>query len=182
MATRSPRKKTNGSIKIQTQTERKLLDAKILGKKKSRLPQIVAGAVVAGFIAGAGLLIYARISQDTALTGSLPNIKIPDTKDPAPSATSTPEVIEPAPAPAPQPPASPSESEAGEAQKQYIRVSDTPTGTLNVRTGPGTNYPKIGQVTPGQEFEVIKYDAAGWYEIKLTGGTGWVTKQYVTVK
>ena len=173
MATRSPRKKTNGSIKIQTQTERKLLDAKILGKKKSRLPQIVAGAVVAGFIAGAGLLIYARISQDTALTGSLPNIKIPDTKDPAPSATSTPEVIEPAPAPAPQP----------EAQKQYIRVSDTPTGTLNVRTGPGTNFSKVGQVTPGQEFEVIKYDAvAGWYEIKLTSGTGWVTKQYVTVK
>lgn len=140
---------------------------KILGKKKSRLPQIVAVAVVAGFLAVAVMLIYVRMADDNGVADTYPEIEVPVSKDgtrPALNATSTLTTTE-------------------LVQKQSVRISDTPIGSLNVRTGPGTNYSKIGQVTPGEEFEVVKYDEAhGWYEIKLEGGTGWVTKQYVQVK
>lgn len=169
MATNTTRRKKTGSgnIKIQTGIERKLLDSKIMGKKKSRLPQIVAGAVVAGFLTGAVVLVYSRTANDHKTSGNYPEIEIPESKDgtlPVLNATSTLTTTEP-------------------VQKQYVRISDTPTGSLNVRTGPGTNYSKIGQVSPGEELEVVQYDdAAGWYEIKLEGGTGWVTKQYVQIK
>jgi len=49
--------------------------------------------------------------------------------------------------------------------------------TLNLRQGPGTNYPVVGKLTQGAQAAIIGRNAAGdWYQVRPTGGTtGWVT-------
>ncbi len=47
---------------------------------------------------------------------------------------------------------------------------------LNVRTGPGVDYPLAGQLAQGQQVEILGR-AMEWWQIKFaaaTGGTGWV--------
>ena len=65
-----------------------------------------------------------------------------------------------------------------------VTVLDTPTGYLNVRGGPGTNFEKIGQINPGETYELVTADQnKGWYQIKLDEArNGWVTKQYAEIK
>jgi hypothetical protein len=49
--------------------------------------------------------------------------------------------------------------------------------TLNLRQGPGTNYPVVGKLTQGAEAAISGLNAAGdWYQVRPTGGsTGWVS-------
>ena len=55
------------------------------------------------------------------------------------------------------------------------------TGSLvNLRQGPGTSNPVVGQVQLGDEAEVLS-DANGWYEIRLTNGSGsgWIFGKFL---
>lgn len=57
----------------------------------------------------------------------------------------------------------------------------TITGTsVNVRTGPGTNFPVVTKVNKGQTL-TIKDEAFGWYKVVLPDGntTGWVASWLV---
>lgn len=45
---------------------------------------------------------------------------------------------------------------------------------LNVRTGPSTDYEKIGTVTKGQEFTIIE-EQNGWYRIGFNGRDAWIS-------
>jgi uncharacterized protein YraI len=69
-------------------------------------------------------------------------------------------------------------------------VPDSPTATattnINVRSGPGLNYPIFGVAPNGTTFEVsgISEDS-GWWQVKLPttiapDGRGWVSADYVT--
>jgi uncharacterized protein YgiM (DUF1202 family) len=52
----------------------------------------------------------------------------------------------------------------------------TVTGTnVNVRTGPGTNFPVVTKVTKG-DVVTLKDQAFGWYKVVLSDGatTGWI--------
>lgn len=44
---------------------------------------------------------------------------------------------------------------------------------VNVRSGPGTNYPILGYLQPGAEARVIGY-YGDWWQIQYDGGVGWV--------
>jgi hypothetical protein len=57
-------------------------------------------------------------------------------------------------------------------------VSETP---VNVRSGPGLNYPVIGALRPGEKLEVIGRDEqAAWWQVQLAGGVvGWVSNSVV---
>ena len=60
-----------------------------------------------------------------------------------------------------------------------IRVKPTSAGYLNVRSGPGVDYEKVAQISPGEEFFIV-LEQAGWYEIKLADDkNGWVYATYV---
>lgn len=49
------------------------------------------------------------------------------------------------------------------------------TQVLNVRGGPGTNYPIIGQVLQGERYPILARNAAGtWWRIDFDGVPGWV--------
>ncbi len=51
-------------------------------------------------------------------------------------------------------------------------------GTINVRTGPGTNYDKITQVVSGKQVEVIG-EENGWYQVTFDSTTGWLLGEYL---
>jgi uncharacterized protein YgiM (DUF1202 family) len=60
------------------------------------------------------------------------------------------------------------------------RVLESTTYGLNVRSGPATSYARIGQIYPGASYAVLD-ENSGWYQIALTGQTGWVAGWLVTV-
>ncbi|WP_176555823.1 N-acetylmuramoyl-L-alanine amidase [Virgibacillus ndiopensis] len=54
------------------------------------------------------------------------------------------------------------------------------TDNLNVRSGPGTDHKKIGQVHTDQKYPVLQRQN-GWVEIQLENSTGWITDDYITI-
>ncbi len=51
-------------------------------------------------------------------------------------------------------------------------------GTINVRTGPGTDYERITQVSTGKQVQIIG-EANGWYQVSFDGTIGWLLGEYV---
>ena len=56
--------------------------------------------------------------------------------------------------------------------------------SLNVRSGPGTTYSKLGSLTSGQVVRIVGESKASdgtlWYEINFDDGTGYVSSSYIT--
>ncbi len=101
---------------------------------------------------------------------------LPPTSTPAPTFTGTPVPTATPEAKTPTPTDSP----------EVIEVSESTGVTINVRSGPGTNYPVVGQLAPGEAATVTGYDAGQtWWQIALTdesestGGDGWVYSEIV---
>ena len=58
----------------------------------------------------------------------------------------------------------------------------TANQTVNVRGGPGTNYPVIGRLSAGQAYPVTGKNARGdWYQFDLDGKSAWVIANLVNV-
>ena len=74
----------------------------------------------------------------------------------------------PAKAPAQSKPSSPSSS-GGSAG----RISGTGGAGVNVRSGAGTRYGRIGGLAEGASVTIVG-QSGGWYQIKYGSGTGWV--------
>jgi hypothetical protein len=73
-----------------------------------------------------------------------------------------------------------SESDESSASAM-VEIKDTPTGFLRVRSGPTTGDPEVGQVKPGEKYELIDTDeTSGWYKIKYDDGEGWISNDYAT--
>ena len=54
-------------------------------------------------------------------------------------------------------------------------------GGVNVRTGPGTNYDRIGGFDYGQTVTVTG-SSGGWYIVDFNGRTGYVSAEYITLR
>ena len=67
-----------------------------------------------------------------------------------------------------------------QAEPQFTVARDR----VNVRNGPGTNFPVIGQVTLGMNFVIIESNQAGdWYKFCCVDGEqGWIYAQLLTVE
>lgn len=52
---------------------------------------------------------------------------------------------------------------------------------LNLRSGPGTNYEKLGQLQKGEKYPFVA-EQGDWVEIQLEEYSAWVSKQYVTIE
>lgn len=103
-----------------------------------------------------------------------------------------PPVVETAPPPAPvseppaaQPPVSVPEpvpaALLAPVTEKRVMVLSSPLGYVNVRSGPGTDYKKLREAKPGEEYA---YTAAenGWYRIvDAEGVAGWISATYVKV-
>ncbi len=87
-------------------------------------------------------------------------------------ATATPTVT-PTPSPTPPPTPTPTPTSASPT----VRMS----GTMNLRAGPGTNYPILGQAEAGDQFPISgKNPAGGWWQIIYGGQYAWVYSPLVT--
>ena len=51
---------------------------------------------------------------------------------------------------------------------------------LNVRSGPGTDFDRIGQVNSGDKYEILE-ETDEWIKIQYDDSEGWLTKEFVTV-
>lgn len=66
-----------------------------------------------------------------------------------------------------------------EEPKEKVLIQNTPTGWLNVREGPGTNYPIITKVYPGENYALLD-ESGEWVKIDLDGkNNGWVFGRYI---
>ena len=54
-----------------------------------------------------------------------------------------------------------------------------PTGALNVRTGPGTGYAKIGTLSSGEVVDVNQCQGCWCFVDRNAGTDGWVSKNYL---
>ena len=90
--------------------------------------------------------------------------------------TPTPEV---SPTPSPTPPTPSPVNEP--ITQNSLTVLDNELGFLRVRSEPSTSSEELGQVNPGQVFEVVG-EQDGWYKIEYTSGQfGWISGNYVTI-
>ena len=59
----------------------------------------------------------------------------------------------------------------------------TVSQAINVRGGPGTNYPIIGAAQPGTQFTIKGKDPTGaWWQVDYNGQNGWLFGQLVTAQ
>jgi uncharacterized protein YraI len=56
-------------------------------------------------------------------------------------------------------------------------------GPVNVRSGPGTAYPKVGEASEGAVYPIkAKTEANDWFQIAMDGKDGWVSSQFVDAR
>ncbi len=95
-----------------------------------------------------------------------------------PTPTAEAVVEPPTPVPPPPEPPTPEPTPAPPPQASFTVAS----ATLNVRSGPGTNYGVIGQIRQGQTFPITGKNPAGtWWQFNYNGRPGWVSGQLVRV-
>lgn len=109
-----------------------------------------------------------QITPDQEATPSASDVE-PDPASPPPSDKSTTPTQKPSPTP----------TQSGTAlKKPYVKINDTPTGWLRVRSEPSLTGEEIAKVNPGDTFS-LKNDQSGWYQIELDNGKlGWIAGQY----
>lgn len=92
------------------------------------------------------------------------------TTPPDVAASSTPETVT----------ASSTPTKAPELMSPMVKIGQTETGYLNVRSEPATSGKVIEKVKPGETYPYLS-KKSGWYNITLPSGkTGWILGQYVT--
>lgn len=69
-------------------------------------------------------------------------------------------------------------TESATTKKTTIKVLDTPTGFLRVRSEPTITASEEAQVKPGDEFPLLD-EKSGWYQIEYEPNKeGWISSQY----
>ena len=53
------------------------------------------------------------------------------------------------------------------------------TGSVNVRTGPGTHYAKVDTLRRGEQVDVLQCQG-GWCYVQKSGPDGWVSANYLS--
>lgn len=148
----------------------KLLDERAVPPKADAVSRIALAVIGIGVLIGGMALGYFLYFYSPAATLDAPQIIVPNVEEEQAA-----------------------ENENRQAEraaqpvvvKQQVEVQATPTGYLNVRKGPGTSFAKIGQVKPGENYELVSQNLGngGWYEIRTGDATtGWVSGQYAKIK
>jgi hypothetical protein len=137
----------------------------------------VALASCAGSLPQGPAATQAPLAQKTKRPTFTPTPLVPPTATPVP-ATPTPTAAPPTDTPVAPPTATPVPPTPTPEPSPVVQVV---VETLNVRQGPGAEYPRIGQVRQGDRLQVIARSPAGeWYLICCVGGKqGWVAVEYV---
>lgn len=87
----------------------------------------------------------------------------------------------PQPVPVPNPPPTPHLDFPEEGSTAYVVTHDAgPTGTLNVRSGPGSSYPVVSKLEHGTGVTITGMVNANWYPVHTPLGIdGWASADYL---
>lgn len=76
-------------------------------------------------------------------------------------------------------------TEGAEMERPYVKIKDTPTGWLNVRSEPSTAGKEetvLTKINPGEVYKFIEANETGWYKIEYEKGKqGWISGKYATL-
>ncbi len=81
--------------------------------------------------------------------------------------------------------AAPVQAAESTSARKTMKKYDVTSDILNVRSGPGTDYPVIGSLTRGMKVKVISVKGEKgnrWAKIKFEGLTAYVSAKYVVKK
>lgn len=81
-------------------------------------------------------------------------------------------------------PTAPVSTASASLSEPVVLISNTPTGFLRVRSGPGSNYSELGQIKPKEKFVLLDKET-GWYLIKIDIGatsSGWISSQWSQIQ
>jgi len=71
---------------------------------------------------------------------------------------------------------------SAEMEKPYVKIKETPTGWLKVRSEPSTaggDETVITKIKPGEVYKFIESNDTGWYKIEYEEGKqGWISGKY----
>ena len=74
----------------------------------------------------------------------------------------------------------PTEAAAAEpAEEKILYATPDTSSTVNVRSGAGTNFDKLGSASAGEEFKVISVLAVGWTKLSYRGEEGYIHNDYL---
>lgn len=73
-----------------------------------------------------------------------------------------------------------SSSGGSSSSTSSIGTAVVTANSLNVRSGAGTNYSKVGALSKGTKVTILK-TSGSWYQIKSGSVTGWVSAEYIKV-
>jgi uncharacterized protein YgiM (DUF1202 family) len=135
----------------------------------------------------AGLLLIAAACGGGPAAPKVPTLAPVPTKTPRPTFTHTPvlptatRLVPTATLPPTATPVTPSPTVEAVTDTPEAKAMLQANAVANVRSGPGTAYPKIGQLQEGQEYEVTGKNADGdWWQFSFDGKSGWVAASMVT--
>lgn len=161
--------KPSQKIKIRKVINEPLLDERLLKKESGVFLRLVLTVFALALLIAGGAYLYFYFWPAPTPSLDRREIVVPPQTQEAPEAET--DFQEPA---------------VEEPRIEFVEVVILPTsvGFLNVRTGPGTGFEKIGEVKPGESYPMLSEDVeAGWYEIRFPDGTsGWVSGQYSEIK
>ncbi len=172
-----------GAIDTEPDSEQTRALAQLALELGTQSPAIVAYAAQVGLLPSAAIS-EAVASENTNTTGAN---AVAAAVEPVQDAIDTP-------APAPTVEVILMEPTALDLPTATAQTLDMPTATaipiprivasisMNVRGGPGTNYPIVQAMESGQEADIIgKNDSADWWQVQLPGNQlGWVYGQLVS--
>lgn len=144
---------------------------KKLDAASKNLAQVLEPILLIGI---ALVVAFIAIAIVTPIYGLVSNFGAPQQTPPVVETALPPATVaEPIPALAPIPASAP----APIAEKR-VQVLASPLGYVNVRSGPGTNYMKLREVKPGEEYVYTAIEH-GWYRIvNAEGVAGWISARY----
>ncbi len=125
--------------------------------KKSTLNAIMQGVIIVLVIAIVFVIIQIMIRPDEIPVAELPSEQEPEVE------SVTEEISEP-------------EEEVVVVERARI-INDN----INVRSGPGTDYERLGSAYNGYDFEFLEQLDEGWTKIVYDGQTAYVYSEYVEV-
>ncbi|MDD4412582.1 MAG: pilus assembly protein PilM [Patescibacteria group bacterium] len=68
------------------------------------------------------------------------------------------------------------------SDNKTAKVAETPTGWLNVREGPGSAYPILTKILPGETYRLLE-ESSEWCKIEIKENEfGWATKKYLIIQ
>lgn len=82
----------------------------------------------------------------------------------------------------PQDKKSKSKTKSSEVEVLSSLVGVSTSNSLNVRSGPGTNYSSLGKLNKGDKVDIISQENSVWYKINYNGKIAYVSATYIEVQ